>query len=52
MRLKIHYTIDAIDTWYTVSADTIEEIREQNEIEMKKRNLEVIKNNCWSEEIE
>jgi hypothetical protein len=51
MTMKIHYTIGGYEDCYTLSADTIEEILEKNKVEMEKRGLDAVKNDCWSEEI-
>ncbi len=51
MKIEIHYTIDALEDYYILLGDTIEEIQEQNKIEMAKRNLDAERNSCWSKEI-
>ncbi len=51
IEVEIHYTIDGFDDYYVLSGDTIEEIKKQNELEMKKRNLDDDKNFCWSRTI-
>jgi len=55
MKFKIHWTIgDWIGDWndeIVVEGDTIEECREQADIETNRRGLDVEKNNLWSEEL-
>ena len=50
MTYRIHYNIGAFEDYYDLEGDTIKEIKAQNKIEMEKRNLDSVKNNCWAEE--
>jgi hypothetical protein len=51
MKIKITYTIKDFNDSYILEGDTIEEIREANEIEMRKRGLDSEENDMYSEEI-
>jgi len=51
MKFKIHWTIGDWDDELVVEGDTIEECREQADIETNRRGLDSKKNNLWSEEL-
>ena len=51
MTFEIHYTINGVDDYYVLSGETMDEILEQNNIEMEKRNLDFKRNNCWSRQV-
>ncbi len=51
MKYEIHYTINGHEDCYVIESKTIKELFEINEREMKKRNLDMKKNNCWSREL-
>ncbi len=57
MKFKIHFThkgenvVDDVDDFFIVEGDTLEDIRNNANKELVKRNLDTDRNNCWSEEI-
>lgn len=51
MKFKIHYEINGFEDFFIIEGETIEEIREKSDLELKRRDLDVGKNNVWSEEI-
>jgi hypothetical protein len=57
MTFKIHFThkgenvVDDVDDYFIVEGDTLEDIRDNANKELAKRNLDVHESNVWSEEI-
>ena len=51
MKFRIYFTVDDYEDSYDIVGDTVEEIIDKNKTEMKRRNLDADKNNCWSLEI-
>jgi len=51
MRFKMHYTINGQEKTYEITASTIEKVREINREEMKKRGIDIDKNDIWSENL-
>jgi hypothetical protein len=51
VKIKINYEVNGYSDSYILESDTVEEIKTLNRIEMEKRRLDEIKNNCYSEVI-
>uniref|UniRef100_A0A6H1ZW14 Uncharacterized protein n=1 Tax=viral metagenome TaxID=1070528 RepID=A0A6H1ZW14_9ZZZZ len=51
MKFKIHYNVGDFEDCYIISGETIQDIQQKNDTEMKKRGIHFEKNNCWSEEL-
>ncbi len=51
MEFAIHYEVDGYEDKYIISGDTVEEVREANQVEMQRRGLHEYNNNCWSEQV-
>lgn len=49
MKFKMHYEINGIEDTYIIEGKSIKELKEKNKKEMAKRNIEIEKNNVWSE---
>jgi len=48
---EVNYTIDDIDDSFRVTGTNLITIKEDIENEIKVRNLDRKKNNCWSKEV-
>lgn len=48
MKYTIHYTIHGVEDSFVISGETIRDIREEANRELKKRKLDVILNNVYS----
>jgi hypothetical protein len=51
MKFRVHFTVNGDKDFYDLEGDTVREIRDQNILEMKRRQLDFHKNDCWSEEL-
>lgn len=51
MKFKIHYTVNGYEDCLIITGNSIEEIKVNADKELNKRNLDVNKNNVWSEQI-
>jgi len=51
MKFKIHYEINGEYDYFIVSGETIEEVQKNAHEEIGKRDLNMIKNNVFSERI-
>ena len=52
MKFKIHYEIGEHHDSIIIQGDTMEEVRQEADEQLKSRGLTVENNNVWSEEIE
>lgn len=51
MKIKMHYTVNDFKDSIVIFGETVEDIQAQVKIEMEKRGLDEVKNDCWSEEL-
>lgn len=51
MKFRIYFEVEDIEDFFEVEADTLDEMRDVAKREIDVRNLDVAKNNVWSEEI-
>ena len=51
MKFRIHYEVEGVEDTYIIAGNSIKKVKEANEIEMKKRNITIIDNNVWSENL-
>jgi len=52
MKFKIYFTIDDNEDYFIIEEDSIVDIKNTVELEISERNLDQVKNNMWSEEID
>ncbi len=50
-KFRIHFTINDTEDYFIVSGETIEEVRIKTKVETKKRGLDQIKNNIYSQDV-